>query len=96
MPQGVTEGKWQVQGFEQITGLSTAKGITDAGILAAQFIVIVPTAQIVRYRDDGTDPTATVGISLAVGVPFIYAGDLSAIKFFEAAASGVLDIVGYS
>jgi len=96
MPQGVTEGIWQVRDFEQITTLSAAVGISNAEILKGQFVIITPVTQAVRYRDDGTNPTAAIGIFLQVNVPFVYAGDLSAIKFFEVAASAELNIAGYS
>ena len=46
-------------------------------------------------RDDGTAPTASVGMPLAVGVPLQYDGDLTGIKFIEQAASAKLNISYY-
>ena len=48
--------------------------------------------QAVRYRDDGTDPTGTVGATLASGDSVVLTGDLSSYKFIEQAASAKLNI----
>jgi hypothetical protein len=49
-------------------------------------------SQAVRYRDDGTDPTASVGATLASGDSVVLTGDLSSYKFIEQAASAKLNI----
>lgn len=82
-------------GFEQVTALSSAAALTAAQTAKANCVVLCARDQAVNYRDDGTDPTATVGITLAVGVPFTYDGDLSAIKFIQAAATAKLDVAYY-
>lgn len=51
--------------------------------------------QNVRWRDDGTDPTASVGGVLEPGSYFTYTGDLSSIKFIEEAASAKLNVSYY-
>lgn len=81
-------------GYQQITDVSAAVGLTvPAGATEA---LIVGTAQAVRWRDDGTNPTATVGIPLAVNTLFEYRGNLAAIKFIESAAGAVLNISYYA
>ena len=45
--------------FEQITGLSSAKGLTAPP--GTTRVLVMATAQNVRWRDDGEDPSATVG-----------------------------------
>lgn len=81
-------------GYEQITSLSAAAGLTvPAGATVA---VIIATAQAVRWRDDGTNPTGTVGMPLAVNTELTYSGTLSAIKFIESAASAVLNVSYYA
>jgi hypothetical protein len=50
----------------------------------------------VRWRDDGTDPTASVGMPLAAGVPFAYDGDLTRIRFIQQSASAVLNVSYYA
>lgn len=83
-------------GYQQITSLSAAQSLTvPAG--ATQAVIYVET-QAVRYRDDGTAPTASVGAPLAVtgtGQPLVYTGTLSAIQFIEQTSGAKLDILYY-
>lgn len=79
-------------GYEQITGLSAAKGFTTipAGTVS---VMVIPEAQAVRWRCDGTDPTAAVGMPLAVGqVLTLTAMQLARARFFEQAASAKLNV----
>lgn len=87
------EGQREPLGYEQITDLSSADGLTPP--VGTRLVVLVCEAQAIRYRDDGTDPSATVGMPLAVGVEKIYTGDFSAIKFFEQVAGAKLNISYY-
>lgn len=84
-------------GYEQITGLSTAKGLTlPASSSNLKFCQIQAESQAVRYRDDGTSPTATVGMMLAVGQLLEYdASNVKALKFIEQAASAKLNVTYY-
>ena len=78
------------KGYQQITSLSSATALTvPAG---ASFAIIQAETQAVRWRDDGTNPTATVGQPLAIGVDLVYRGALSAIKFIEQTASAKINI----
>jgi len=84
-------------GYQQITTVSASIGLTlpaNPPQRPARAIIIA-TAQAVRWRDDGTAPTATVGMPLPVNTPLVYDGDLNAIRFFEQAAGAVLDISYY-
>ena len=81
-------------GYQQITSLSAATALTvPAGARSA---VIIAQTQAVRWRDDGTNPSATVGMPLPVNTMLEYSGDLAAIKFFEQTASAALNISYYS
>lgn len=89
-------------GYQQITGLSVAKGLTvptidpNTGLtVKANFALITPDTNGVRWRDDGTNPTASIGMPLAAGVTLQYDGDLSKIKFIESTASAVLNVSYY-
>lgn len=89
-------------GYQQITSLSAASGLTvptrdpSTGLtVKANFALITPETNAVRWRDDGTAPTASVGMPLAAGVTLQYDGDLSKIKFIEQTASAVLNISYY-
>lgn len=83
-------------GFQQITDVSAAVGLTvPTTNPKPTFAVIVPAVQAVRFRDDGTNPGAAVGIPIAVGQEFIYSGDLSAIRFIEQVAGAELNVSFY-
>lgn len=84
----------QALGYQQITSLSAATGLTvPAG---AAFALISPESQAVRWRDDGTNPTATVGYPLPAGAELVCtAAQLSVIKFIEQVASAKLNICYY-
>ena len=57
-------------------------------------ILIVTEAQAIRWRDDGTNPTATVGYPLAVGVELRYvAQNKSAIRIIGQVASATVNAV---
>jgi hypothetical protein len=80
-------------GYQQIAVLTAATGLTvPAG---ARVALIVAEAQAVRWRDDGTNPSATVGMTLAVGDVLEYGGNLAAIKFIEQTASAKLNVSYY-
>ena len=80
-------------GYQQITSLGSAVALTvpDHAVKA----VVVCTGQTVRYRDDGTSPSATVGMLLTVGVTYEFNSGLSALKFIQTATTAVLNISYY-
>jgi hypothetical protein len=81
-------------GYQQITSLSSATGLTiPRGTTLA---LIVPETQNVRWRDDGADPTASVGMPIFVGASLSYDGDLNRIKFIESTAGATLNICYYA
>jgi hypothetical protein len=88
-------------GYQQITSLSAATGltvpvVTPEGLNGKPvFALIVAEGAPVRWRDDNTSPTASVGMPLAIGVPLQYDGDLIKIKFIEQSASAKLNISYY-
>jgi hypothetical protein len=89
-------------GYQQITSLSSAQSLTipdknpqgSAGTPTAA--IIRCETQAVRWRDDGTAPTASVGMPLAVGDTLVYDGDLKKIQFIEQTASAKLNVSLYS
>ena len=88
-------------GYQQITDLSSAVGLTvpvlapDGSNQKPTFALIICETQGIRWRDDGTSPSASVGMILAAGVPLQYDGDLNKIKFIEQAASAKLNVSYY-
>lgn len=81
-------------GYSQITSLSSAAGVgtVPAGSSRA---LIHAEGQPVRWRDDGTNPTTTVGMYLAAGDVLDYDGNLSSLKFIETASSAKLNVSFY-
>jgi hypothetical protein len=88
-------------GYQQITSLSASTGLTvptcdpNGAKTQPTLAVIIADTQGVRWRDDGTAPTASIGMPLAVGVPLAYDGDLNKIRFIEQNASAVLNVSYY-
>jgi len=82
------------KGYQQITTLSSAVGLTmpTGGCTVA---VIQAESKSVRYRDDGSDPSGTVGMVIAAGESITYTGSFSAVKFIETAASAKLNVLYY-
>lgn len=82
-------------GYQQITSLAAATGLTIPAGTA--FAIITPQTQAVRWRDDGVDPTASIGYPLAVGAELQYAASsLTRLKFIEQVASATLNIAYFS
>lgn len=77
--------------FEQITVAGTAVGLTaatfapTAGAGPAKSAHIQCETAAVRWRADGTDPTATVGTNMDIGDEIVAWGgyDLNSIKFIS-------------
>lgn len=80
-------------GYFQITspdGTATSFPTPPAG---ASFAQISAEAQAVRWRDDGTNPTATIGYPLAAGSELRYdANGLSRLRFCQQTAGAILNV----
>ena len=89
-------------GYQQITDLSSAVGLTvpekdKSGLRQMPTIALItPYTNNVRWRDDGTAPTGSVGMPLAAGVTLQYDGNLKAIKFINNGGSAELNISYYA
>ena len=81
-------------GYQQITSLSAAASLTIP--TGATMALITPETEGVRWRDDGTAPTASVGMPIAVGAYFTYDGDLKSIRFIEQTASAKINVSYYA
>lgn len=82
-------------GYQQLAAGSMAAATALTVPAGAAYAVIQVEAQAVRWRDDGTDPTAAIGMPVAVGTTFTYEGPLARIKFIEAAAGAILNVTYY-
>ena len=101
IPTHITGGVINIQdasltpeGYEQITALTPVAGLTVPG--DARMALIQVLTESVRWRDDGTDPTTTVGMLVTAGNEFWYTGDLSTIKFLEVTANAEVNVAYYS
>jgi hypothetical protein len=61
----------------------------------AQLLLIQPQTQGIRWRDDGTAPTATVGYPLAVGSELRYTGAMNALRVISQTAGAIINVVAY-
>ena len=88
----------QPLGYEQITSINLASphrlNVPTGATLA--IIDIEGSAAVVRWRDDGVPPTATVGMPYAVGdPPMVYSAAITAIEFITSAGSPTLNVTYY-
>jgi hypothetical protein len=80
-------------GFQQLTLAGVASLTVPAG---ANMAIWQADTQAARWRDDGTAPTATVGIQvLTTSAPYEYFGNLSAVQFIQATAGSILNVSYY-
>jgi len=80
-------------GFQQVTGMTAATALTVP--TGARFATIQAATQAVSWRDDGTAPTASVGMQLAAGSTLQYSGNLAAIEFIQVTSGAILNVSYY-
>jgi hypothetical protein len=93
---GINDSKLApVAGFQTITVGAAAGGLTVPQ-KAVMAILIVETANI-RYRDDGTDPTAAVGMLVAAGAQgvTVCTGALSTIRLIRVTVDATVSVSYY-
>ncbi len=81
------------KGYQQITSLASATALTVP--TGAVIALIQAETQSVRWRDDGTNPEAGVGLVIAAGDTIAYTGSLSAFKVIETTGSAKLNVSYY-
>ena len=81
-------------GFQQITSLASSTALTVPG--GATLAVIQAEGADVRWRDDGTAPTATVGMLLPAGAELRYTGALAALRLIQASAGATVNVSYYA
>lgn len=60
-------------------------------------VLITVAAQAIRWRDDGTNPSTTVGYPLAVGVELRYdSADFPRLALISQTAGAIVNIVCYA
>jgi hypothetical protein len=92
--QPVIDGFLEPNGYVQITTLTTSVGLgTIPG--NTKLTLIQAEVQNVRWRDDGTDPTTSIGMLLEAGQTLVYNGNPAEIELIEVTAGAVLNISFY-
>lgn len=86
----VVDGEWTPAGYQQLTGMTTAQQLTVP--TNAALVLLQAETEAVRWRDDGTAPTASVGMLLAAGETLPYNGDLRALRFIEVVTGAKLNV----
>lgn len=83
-------------GYEQFAA-GTINAATALNFpVGTQVAIFKPAAQAIRFRDDGTDPTAAVGYPVAVGAEYVYASvSISRLRVIASTAGAVLDVLYY-
>lgn len=83
-------------GCEQETALSPATQLSGGVVPTGATVVLFQAEdQNIRWRDDGTNPTASVGMRLMAGESFLYTGDLKVLRLIEEAASAKVNTCYY-
>ncbi len=90
------EGTSVPTGYQQIVAatLASAQALTiPAG--GAEFALIQAELDAVRWRDDGTNPTASIGMLIPAGQTISYTGDLTTFKAIRVGATSILNVSYY-
>lgn len=87
-------------GFEELTDLGTATGLAD--LPSGRVIALIQCAKTVdgnskgnvavRWRNDGTDPTADVGHELQPGESIQLCTGLQSLKFIQVASNAKVNV----
>ena len=89
-------------GYQQIVGAVASTALTVpsrdpvTGLAGTpiQAVIICDGAGI-RWRDDGTAPTASVGMPISIGTVFVYDGDLTRLRIIQLAATATINVAYY-
>lgn len=81
-------------GFVQLVGAAASVGLPTIPA-GAQAALVNVDAQSIRWTDDGTTPTATVGMLLPVSTERLFVGNLAKIKLIQTAATATINVSYY-
>ena len=83
-------------GFQTITSALSAAVAPTVPVTARYAYFQADTADV-KWTDDGTTPTASVGMTIThAQAPWLYAGKLDALQFILVSGSPVLNISYYA
>lgn len=96
LPVTLTTATLVAKGYVQMTSLGSATAFSSVPS-DASYAVVTVESQAVRWRDDAVNPSATVGMPIAVGNSTTFNGraNILATKFFEQAGGAKLNVSYY-
>lgn len=81
-------------GYAQLS-VTAAQGLTGAPT-TARLLMLTIEGNAIRWRDDGTAPTAAIGMPLAVGSTLSYDGPPSALQIISQTGTATVNVAYYS
>ena len=78
-------------GYQQITNLSSAVGFTTVPS-GTSYVVMTTEVAGIRWRDDGTAPTASVGMPVAAGASVSYTTSFTKFQAIQQTSGAILDV----
>ena len=85
-------------GYQQSTSISTSSAINLPSVPSGSvgsFLLSVETSGI-RWRDDGTDPTSSVGQPVALGQAFCYGNDPHTVRVIGQTVGATINVTYYA
>ena len=80
-------------GYQQVTATGAAFALAPPA--NARVAHIGAEAQVLRWRDDGTNPTTTTGQRIPAGAEVDYVGNLATIKLIAETAGAIANVSYY-
>lgn len=87
----VADAKIEPAGYRQLSGDS----VVGISIGNARVALIQALNQNIRIRDDGFDPTTTVGYRIHAGETLWYTGNLKSLRIIGEATGAEINILAY-
>lgn len=81
-------------GYQEMNSLAAATALPSVPSGTVEAFIVCET-QNVRWRDDGTNPTASVGTLLIPSQPFPYIASIPALKIIQTTASAACHVTYY-
>ena len=92
MSIGIHDASLTPVGYEQKTAFN---GAAEKIKLFADYVLLTADVGTTLWRDDGVDPTSSIGSRLPAGSDFWYTGDVSKLRVIGFDAAAILSISGY-
>lgn len=83
-------------GYQQIANATLASATALTVPDGAGYAIIQVESKSVRWRDDGVDPTGSVGMLLPADSAMVYDGDLTQLRFIRTESGATLNVSYYS